>query len=404
MSKSSLSILVVDDNRSAADALARVFRKQGDDVKALYDGRSAIEYIGKQDLDVVLTDLKMAPVDGMQVLRAARAKRPPIETIVFTAFGAVDIAVTAMRLGARDFLTKPVTVEQVGSRLDQLRGPGTPGSFPTIPFIAEAPSSKALLQKLRRAAGVPSSVWIQGEIGSGREFSARTLHKFGRDLTGTGAFHISNLGSSLEWPESGTVLLPNVDDLPDDLQQALHRSLQHAPPGVRLIATARRDGRQQVSEGTLRAELYYGLAVVVIEVPPLRQRREDVLPLFKQGLAAYANRYQREAPEPSHEFLERLQRNSWPGNVRELLNLAERTAVMGGDLASVDEVVEVSSEGIPALELGFSLSKWMENMERRILVEALRLCDGDRAAAGRLLGVERNTLRYKLNKYGLLDT
>ena len=400
MSKPSLNILVVDDNRSAADALARVLRKRGDRVEALYDGRSAIELIGEQDIDVILTDLKMAPVDGLQVLRAARAKRPPIETIVFTAFGAVDIAVTAMRLGARDFLTKPVTVEQVQSRLDQLRG--TDNATPELPFIAKSPASLALLDRLQRAAGVPSPVWIQGEIGSGREFAARTLHQFSK--LSAADFHIRDLGSAGAWPETGTVLLPNVDDLPDDLQQTLHRSLQYVPPAVRIIATARRDGRQQVAEGTLRAELYYSLAVVVIEVPPLRQRREDVLPLFEQGLAAYAVRYRREAPETTSEFAHRLQKHSWPGNVRELLNLAERTAVMGGDLASVDELVETSADGIPTLNTGFSLSKWMENMERKILVEALRVCDGDRAAAGRLLGVERNTLRYKLNKYGLLDS
>jgi len=401
LNKPSLKILVVDDNRSAADALARVLRKRGDLVEALYDGRSAIELIGQRDIDVILTDLKMAPVDGLQVLRAARAKKPPIETIVFTAFGAVDIAVTAMRLGARDFLTKPVTVEQVNNRLDQLRGGDGSGSTPQLPFIAEAPASKALLERLRRAAGVPSAVWIQGEIGSGREFAARTLHDFGSDSEGE--FHIRDLRTAGTWPESGTVLLPNVDDLPDELQQSLHRSLQHVPSGLRLIATARRDGRQQVTEGTLRAELYYALAVVVIEVPPLRQRREDVLPLFEHSLSAYAMRYRRDAPETTQDFANRLQRHSWPGNVRELLNLAERTVVMGGDLSGVDEVVETSSDGIPTLEPGFSLSRWMEAMERKILVEALRACDGDRAAAGRLLGVERNTLRYKLNKYGLLD-
>jgi len=398
-----LNILVVDDNRSAADALARLLRKQGDVVHAVYDGRSAIEQIGKRDdLDVVLTDLKMAQVDGIQVLRAAQAKQPPIDTIVFTAFGAVDVAVTAMRLGARDFLTKPVTVEQVNSRLDELRGTEGPSPLPTLPFVAQAPSSMALIHKLQRAAAVPSSVWIQGEIGSGREFAARTLHEFGTDSS---EFIIRrDVTNQTPWPERGTVLLPSVDGLPKIDQDALYRSLDTVPQGVRLIGTARGDGRQQVREGTLSAELYYSLAVVVIQVPPLRQRAEDVLPLFQKALAAYADRYHLNTPTVSEEHAHQLRQHSWPGNVRELLNLAERTVVMGADHSVVHEDPTPSSDpGLPELEPGFSLSKWLETMERRVLVEALRKCNGDRSAAGRLLGVERNTLRYKLNKYGLLD-
>jgi len=401
----SLNILVVDDNRSAADALARLLRKQGDQVDTVYDGRTAIEQIGRRDdLDVVLTDLKMAQVDGMQVLRAARSKSTPIETIVFTAFGAVDIAVTAMRLGARDFLTKPVTVEQVNSRLDELRGTEEAVTVPLLDFVARAESSRDLVQKLERAAGVPSSVWIQGEIGSGREFAARTLHHFGRDRGR--AFHIRrNFRNTNPWPNSGTVLLPNIDSLSDDLQETLYRSLDSVPPDVRLIATSRGDGRELVSSGNLRAELYYGLAVVVIDIPPLRHRREDVIPLFEQGLAAYAARYQLETPTVKPDFTRRLQNHSWPGNVRELHNLAERTVVMGADQSANDSAyLAPARDGLPELKPGFSLSKWLEAMERQVLVEALRKCGGDRNAAGRLLGVERNTLRYKLNKYGLLDT
>ena len=401
----SLNILVVDDNRSAADALARLLRKQGDKVETVYDGRSAIEKIGRRDdLNVVLTDLKMAQVDGMQVLRAARSKQPPIETIVFTAFGAVDIAVTAMRLGARDFLTKPVTVEQVNSRLDELRG-SDGSSAPMLPFVAQAMSSQDLVQKLQRAASVPSSVWIQGEIGSGREFAARTLHQFGCADGGADFFVQRNFNTTDPWPDSGTVLLPNVDSLSDELQERLYRSLDSVSPDVRLIATARGDGRQQVRAGTLRAELYYGLAVVVIDVPPLRHRREDVVPMFEQGLAAYAARYKLETPMVTPRLSTRLLRHGWPGNVRELLNLAERTVVMGAD-HDVDDVpyVPTTNEKLPELKPGFSLSKWLEAMERQVLLEAMRQCDGDRNAAGRLLGVERNTLRYKLNKYGLLDT
>ncbi|MEQ1506903.1 MAG: response regulator [Myxococcota bacterium] len=401
-----LTILVVDDNRSSADALARLLRKQGDDVSAVYDGQTAIDRIRATPPDVVLTDLKMEPVDGMAVLQAARAVRPPIETIVFTAYGAVDVAVRAMHLGARDFLTKPVTVEQVSARLDQLRseqGP-SPRAIGVEPrdeqFVALSDSSRSLLATIDRAAGVPSAVWIEGEIGSGRTYCAKTLHRLGpnRDRP----LVVRNLNRDDPWPDGGTVLLPNVDDLPDDLQRELYRQVQHAPPGVRLVATARPDGRRRVGEGELRPELYYQLAVVVIPVPALRRRPEDIVPLFHKGLAKYADRYGRALPEVGPRLLDQLQRHYWPGNIRELSNLAERTVVMGDDGFNL-EVIDDPGSGLPKIEQGFSLSDYLEVVERRILVEALRRSNGDRAAAGKLLGVERNTLRYKLNKYGLLD-
>lgn len=390
---------MVDDNRSAADALARVLRKAGDEVETRYDGVSAIQYLQEQPPDVVLTDLKMEPVDGLAVLQAARACRPPIEVIVFTAYGAVDVAVRAMRMGARDFLTKPVTAEQVTARIQQLRAPtGELYDAPPPPFIAEAPSARALLETLRRVAGVLSPVWIEGEIGSGRVFAAETLHRFGNS---DAPFSIRDPASSADWPTSGTVVLPNVDDLPEDLQRSLARALSQVPPGVRVVATASPEGRRLVQEGQLRADLYYALSVVVIQVPPLRERTEDILPLLEQALGRFAKRYNRAVPVLPPDVQEQLLRHAWPGNVRELLNLAERMVVLG-DPNRV-EIVERAPPGLPPLEPGFSLSGYLESLEKRILIEALRKSGGDRAQAGRLLGVERNTLRYKLNKYGLLE-
>ncbi len=406
-----LRVLVVDDNRSSADALARLLSKQGDAVDAVYDGETAIFRIQSDPPDVVLTDLKMEPVDGMAVLQAARGQVPPVETIVFTAYGAVDIAVRAMHLGARDFLTKPVTLEQVAERLAQVRRDAQQG--PTANHEGEPTSGGGLLthsveaqrleEMLRRAAGVPSPVWIEGELGAGRAFSARTLHAYGQEAEPRAApFVIRNLARDEPWPETGSVLLPNVDDLREGLQRELFRQLQEVPPGVRVLATARPGGRQRVAEGELRPELYYQLAVVVIQVPPLRRRTEDILPLFRKGLVDYAERYGREVPKLEPDLLELLRQHYWPGNVRELLNLAERTVVLGPEGFNL-EVIEDSGPGLPKLEPGFSLSQYLETMERRILVDALQRAGGDRAQAGRLLGVERNTLRYKLNKYGLLD-
>lgn len=406
MTRSPLKVLVVDDNRSAADALARVLSKGGDEVDAVYDGATAIERLRDSRPDVVLTDLKMEPVDGMAVLTAAREHRPPVEVLVFTAYGDVEIAVEAMRLGARDFLTKPVTVEQVTARLDQLRAM-TPSSAPArsqpdpqhAHFVARAPASRQLLETLKRASDVPSPCWIEGELGAGRGHAALALHHMGH---ADEPFTVRDLGRDDPWPSKGTVVLPNIDDLPDDLQRSLHRSLQHAPMGVRLVATSGPHARRLVAEGALRPELYYALAVVVVRMPPLRERVEDVLPMLDQALDTFSRRYERPRPEVSPAQASKLKRHAWPGNVRELVNLAERAVVMGSQALDID-AIEASPPGMPTLEPGFSLSTHLESVERAILQEALRLSGGDRAQVGRLLGVERNTLRYKLKKYDLLD-
>ena len=407
MSKLPLRILVVDDNKSSANALAKLLGRAGDDVVPLYDGASAIEQIQSHPPDVVLTDLKMEPVDGMAVLSVARAQDPPVEVIVFTAFGAVDVAVRAMHLGARDFLTKPVTVDQLSSRLDTLRGersglPDASDSEPPSDFIARSVASKTLLRMLERAADVPSAVWLGGELGTGRAFAARTLHRLG-DPGGERPFTVMNPRKPTDWPTEGTVLLPDVDALDADQQLDLTSRLDSVPETVRVIATAADDGRQRVAVGQLRPELFYKLAVVVVSIPPLRQRKEDIRPLFDEALDHYSTRYRRARPTLPPRVYQDLQQHYWPGNIRELRNLAERTVVLGADSIQLQPQTSHATPGMPNLEPGFNLAKHLEEVERGILVEALAKADGDRNAAGRLLGVERNTLRYKLNKYGLLD-
>lgn len=413
-----LNLLVVDDNRSAADTLALLLRRSGDRVEVVYDGQAAIERLSEGGLDLVLTDLKMEPIDGISVLRAARQLRPPPEVIVFTAFGAVDVAVKAIRLGARDFLTKPVSVDQISQRVEQIRSDlngqaptGTPASpdrrltpahrrpTPLGPFIAYSRLGRDLLASLERVAGVPSRVWLEGEPGAGRGYAARHLHLLSG---GQGDLVVRDPHREAAWPDSGTVMLTNVDDLPDDIQRRLHQSLGEAPEGLRIVSTARADSRRLVSEGRLRQDLYHDLAVITIQVPPLRSRREDVLPMLEQALSDFAHRFARPRPMVDADRAARLQRYEWPGNIRELRNLAERAVVLGADALDVAWMDEQDQE-MPKLGPGFDLAEYMESVERRLIVEALKQANGDRNQAGRLLGVERNTLRYKLNKYGLLD-
>lgn len=399
MSRAALRVLVVDDNRSAADGLARVLRRSGHHVETSYDGGAAIAVLAAEKVDVVLTDLRMEPVDGMEVLRAARSHEPPIEVIVFTAYGEIETAVEAMRLGARDFLTKPVTVEQVTDRLQQISTPelSANNAAPKI-FIARSASAIQLLAQLNKVADVPTSVWIEGDIGTGRGHTARTLHSLG---TPQSPFTLADPRWPEPWPSAGTVVLPNLDDLGEAEQLSLHKALTRVPPAVRLIATSGPGASLRVTEGRLRRELYYQLAVVVIAIPLLRDRPEDILPLMNHALDLYAERYHRERPNLTEAQEQDLLTHTWPGNVRELMNLAERAVVMGEPGLSY-QVNPPGAAGLPELGPEFSLAAHLEAVERAILVEALNQADGDRALAGRLLGVERNTLRYKLTKYDLL--
>jgi DNA-binding NtrC family response regulator len=401
MNNRSLKILVVDDNRSAADALARVLSKKGHELSTAYDGASAIASLTDEPPDVVLTDLKMEPIDGMAVLRAARACRPPLEVVVFTAYGAVDIAVEAMRLGARDFLTKPVTVEQVELRLRQIQPESieVQESPPTPAFIAESPSSKLLLASLSRAAKVPSPVLLQGEIGSGRGFAALTIHS---EMEVDEPFEIWDVARRTNWPTRGTVMLPNIDDLPDDLQRKLARELHHIPPDVRIIASSGPSGQQLVAEEKLRPELYYSVAVMVIDIPPLRERKQDIIPLLRVGLNHFSAEFNRPKPEISKESELHLLQHSWPGNVRELLNLCERAVVIGRNAFDINSRPSSTQLDSPKVEPGFCLSTYLEGVEKKILTDTLKQTGGDRNEVCRLLRVERNTLRYKLKKYGLL--
>ncbi|MCO4744036.1 MAG: sigma-54-dependent Fis family transcriptional regulator [Proteobacteria bacterium] len=394
-----LNILIVDDNKTAADALARLLSLDGDEVSATYDGETAISLMQADPPDLVLTDLRMEPVDGMAVLRAARTLEPPVEVIVFTAFGAVDVAVEAMRIGARDFLTKPVTADQIKERLLSLREGPTAPPTEDPDFIANSDSSQRMLRALDRAVGVPSPVWLEGELGSGRGFAARYLHRIDRPET---PYRDINPARPITWPDEGTAVLANVDQLSLPAQSQLARDVIACPAGLRLIVTSAPDARRMVTEGRLHPELYYALSVITFQVPPLRARPEDVLPLLDASLERFASRYQRPRPVLQEATRDRLRQHGWPGNVRELRNLAERAVVMGPDALHI-EVRPGRTTGMPQLEPGFSLANHLEAVERRILSEALRLAGGDRAQAGKLLGVERNTLRYKLNKYGLLE-
>ncbi len=385
-------ILVVDDNRSAAQALAKILNRQGHAAQAFFDGPSACERLSEGDVEWVFSDLKMEPMDGLELLRFARALDQPPQVVLMTGFGSVDAAVTAMHEGARDFLTKPVSPSTV---LELLQPPEQAADAQPV-LVGEAPATRALRKQVTALAGINSTVLVIGEPGSGRADLARGLHAQGRMLTLTHPEHFPQELSGIE-----TLLLPSVDLLSPQAQQRLNQHLDALPPGAgpRILASAGEDWAQRAARDPATQQLYYRLAVLVLQVPPLRQRMADLPALIEAFAQARAAQLKRSVPSPSSAELQALQSHDWPGNLRELQAVVERAVVFG----SFQPPAQAPGSQSLALGEGFSLAQHLEDTERLVLLQGIEEAKGDRQVLGELLGVERNTLRYKLKKFGLLD-
>jgi len=393
-------VLVVDDNRSAADALQLVLSRHGYLTEACYDGGSAIERLDQGGVEVVLTDMKMEPVDGLAVLAHARSLAIPPEVVLLTGYGTVDTAVKAMHLGARDFLTKPVSAAQVLNQLAQLEGRG-----PIIPIQqGSSRAATALRAQIDAVSRVRSTVLLIGEPGSGRHELARQLHEAHKE---EGHFKVLTHPSRGigELETLGTLFVPNVDLLHTDDQVLLTQLIDSVPAhtGPRIIASASPGWSERAASEASEAQLYYRLAVLVVAVPPLRERPDDLPDLLDAWLTVRAAALEREKPVPTAGQIKAMRLHSWPGNVRELAAVAERAVVFGPQAFDLPiHTVGSVTNGLPDLVQGFSLHQHLEEIERTLLVRAIDQTGGDRTQMSKLLGVERNTLRYKLRKYGLL--
>lgn len=398
------SILVVDDHRPTADAFAALLRKEGAAARSAYSGEEALRVLAEMNFDLVLTDLSMEPVDGLQVVRFARGLDRSPQVIVFTGHGTVEAAVEAMRLGAMDFLTKPVSPDALRRRVAEIRGltvEAAPG------LVGESPFIRHLRAEVSSLAHSGSTLLLGGEPGVGRSALARWLHAMGP--LARRPFMVTDLSSALD-PSSlegaGMVLVRRVETLDTAktlLFLRLLDDLEARDRPFRLAATVSPSLQWEAERGSPQAELYFRLAVLPIQVPPLRERPEDVLPLLRHFAIQRAGSRPPVLPLASQEA--RLLEYPWPGNVRELANLVERALVRGP--VAYDEIPRPPARPgpqipLPVLEPGFDLAAWLDETERALLVRAIEATGGDRGRMSEILGVERNALRYKLKKYDLL--
>ncbi len=435
-------ILVVDDEEGVRTFLADALSAAGHDVTQAADGASALARLAERAFHVLITDLKMPGIDGMDLLRVVRRDHPELETILLTAHGSIESAVAAMREGAFDYLQKPVgspaELRLVVSRalerrhLRAIRQVAAGGAEP--PLTYGAPAMRAVEAALRKVAGTNATVLLLGESGSGKEVAARAIHRwsprrnrpfvavncaalasdlleselFGHEKGAFTGAHARQQGR-IELAEGGTFFLDEIGELAPGLQAKLLRVLQDrrfervggrqtVEADVRWIAATNRDLTGMVARGGFREDLYHRLAVFPVELPPLRARREDIAPLADRLLAQLAAGLGRPELRLTEEARRALTAAPWPGNVRELANVLERSAILadgaqiGADDLALLPAVPAAAAGEPAT---------MTELERDAIERALAATGGNRRQAAARLGIGLRTLYEKLKRYGL---
>ncbi len=446
------SILVVDDEKILRDFLRETLTRAGYVVGTAEDGEAAIAAATEDPYALALLDVKMPGRDGIETLEALRAARPGIAVVMMTAYGTVESAVRAMRLGAVDYLQKPFGAEKVeevvervlevarlreenrrlAARLTGREGRGA--------LVGGGPAMERILAAVRAAAGSRSTVLVTGESGTGKELVARALHEMSpraarpfikvncaaipeglleSELFGheRGAFTgaVRTRAGHFEAADGGTLLLDEVGEAGPAVQSKLLRVIQEREVtrvgdaksikvDVRLVATTNRDLQEAVRSGRFRGDLYYRLNVIPIHLPPLRERREEIPALVEHFVRRFAAEGGRSVRGTTPEAVERLTSHSWPGNIRELENVIERAVVMGAGpwigtehIALDDDVAARRSGDGRAPAMG--AKRTLEEMERELILATLRDAGGNRTRAAERLGVSVRTIRNKLSRW-----
>ena len=452
-------VLVVDDEKSMRDLLSITLEKEGYDVLTAAGGEAAIEALRRDATDAVITDLRMPKVDGLQVLRAAKEISPDVAVIVITAVASTETAVEAMKLGAYDYITKPFKLDEVSlivrNALERkrLRDENlylrkqleTQHRFENI--IGKSGRILEVFDTIRKISDSPSTAMITGESGTGKELVARAIHfnSLRRDkpfvsvncgaipeglmeseLFGhvRGAFTgaVSNKIGLFSAGEGGTLFLDEITEIPPLLQVKLLRAIQtreirrvgdtkDMKTDVRLIAASNRNLEDAVKDGILREDLYYRLNVIPIQLPPLRERREDIPLLVAHFLQKFGKDLGKQARGVAPEAMIVLERYHWPGNIRELENVLERAIVLGaGDVLGIESLPETLRrerpvKGMEAVDLpedGLDLEATLDTIERGYLQRALDRTGGVQTKAAELLKMTFRQFRYKLQKHSLV--
>jgi len=442
-----MDILIVDDEAKLRNLLQALLEEEGYKARSADSGEDALKLLEESTFDVVVTDLKMEPVDGMAVLAAARSKNPPVETVVMTAYASVETALEATHAGAYDFLCKPFKTPELLHILDRIREKrrmqweieGLREDLSGEEVLGESPAMRGVFQLVDQVASKEATVLLRGDSGTGKERIARLIHaQSGRKdkpmvsvqcgaLTETlleselfghekGAFtgaHQRKPGR-FEMADGGTLFLDEIGDISLSVQVKLLRVLQETKfervggtdtltVDVRIVAATHRNLEEMMKEGSFREDLFYRLSVFPIVIPPLQNRREDIPVLARAFLA----RYGQGKVVLGKKAEDALVKYTWPGNVRELENLMERATILSpeGEIG-LEHLPTNLSYGISGtvVQSNFQLPPdglVMDELEKSLVLQALERSEGNKSSAAELLGLTRRQLYTRLEKYGL---
>ena len=439
------SILVVEDDELMRSFLTQILTDDGYRVLSARDGKEGLEKIHEADFDLVITDLKMPKLSGMDLMREARKEKPEIRWIIITAFGSISNAVEAIKAGASDYLTKPfrdpeelrhvirrvlkeAEAEQTISLLTEELGQ----HFPPLEMIFLGEKMKEIRRLVQEVAPTSASVLISGPSGTGKELVARVTHQLSprkekpfiavhcAALTETlleselfgherGAFTgaVNTRKGRFELANGGTILLDEVGDISPAVQVKLLRVLQErefervggtrsVPVDIRIISATNKDLKAEVSQGRFREDLFYRIHVFPISLPPLIERQEAIMPLAEYFAVKFKTTLGKKITGFSPEAQTLLLEYSWPGNIRELQNVIERAVILSNGRIDADHL-NIDPQEKSSLSGKGLLQTSEQDLIRKVLEEA----GGNRKQAARILGISLRTLQYRIKEYGL---
>jgi DNA-binding NtrC family response regulator len=451
------TILIIDDEKSLLELLTVVFKKEGYAVRTAPSAAGGFEILAKEEVDLVVTDIKMPGADGMDILRYARENLPDLPVILITAYGSIPQAVEALKAGALDYVVKPFDVEELkiiagrglaARRLKQenlLLKRDLKSRYSFEQMIGKSRPMQEIYILIEKVASTDSTVLITGESGTGKEMAARAVHLQGsrRDhpfvsincaalpenlleselfghVRGSFTGAVSDKKGMFELAQRGTLFLDEVGEMSPWTQVKLLRALQERkvrrvggadeiPVDVRIIAATNQDLKKRIAEGKFREELFYRLNVISVDMPPLRKRVEDIPLLIAHFLQKYCEKMGKRPKRFTPDVVGLLESYAWPGNIRELENVIERiVAIEDRETVTVSclppDIVTPQKKKIETQEMfspGFSLTRHLDELTKKYIQEALAITGGSLQKAAPLLGLSYRTIRYLIGKYDL---
>jgi len=456
-------ILVIDDNQTMREGMAVIISKMGHKVFAAANGPEGLQVAEMEPLDLVLTDLKMEGMDGIAVLDEVKQRNPQTVVMLITAYGTIETAVEAMQKGAFDFITKPFSQEELRFRVEKaldhhklskekvrlehenayLREAEAGGpAFEEM--IGQSPVIEKIKETVEKVAGGDSTVFIHGESGTGKELIARAIHEasprhenpfiklncsalaegvleselFGHEKGSFTGAHKRRIGR-FELADKGTLFLDEIGDISPMIQLRLLRVLQEREfervggtetikVDVRVVCATNKDLMEEIKKGNFREDLYYRLHIIPIEVPPLRDRSDDIPVLVEHFLKKLVERTRKNVTSVSEKAMKMLMSYQWPGNIRELENVIEQSMVLcEGEAINEDDLPSFiggdGGAGSIQAQLGSKpLPEMLDDIERELIKEAYAKANGVKTETAKLLGIKTSALYYKLEKYGII--